>query len=163
PTSADAADPAEGKFKGEDADVVLANPPFGTVREEDGRNKIFSLDDIQTNYQTDRIDHAIALRALEGMADDGRAVLLLGGIGRAETEEARAQGYQSKVMREFYKALKDRYNITDHFTVSGDLYERQGAAWPVDVVVIDGRGKSDRPMPAAMVPKVYKSWDELKG
>lgn len=29
----------------------------------------------------------------------------------------------------------------------GDLYQRQGAKFPVDVIVIDGRGASKRPKP----------------
>jgi recombination protein RecA len=33
--------------------------------------------------------------------------------------------------------LYEQYNVVDHFTVSGDLYARQGAKFPVDVIVID--------------------------
>jgi hypothetical protein len=62
--------------------------------------------------------------------------------------KGRADAYQGKAKREFFKALYDRYNVTDHFTVAGELYERQGAGWPVDVVVINGRGKSAFPLPA---------------
>jgi hypothetical protein len=43
------------------------------------------------------------------------------------------------------------------------LYERQGAGWPVDVIVIDGRGKSERSLPAVDVPRVLNSWDQLGG
>jgi hypothetical protein len=53
--------------------------------------------------------------------------------------------------------------VTDHFTVAGELYERQGAGWPVDVIVIDGRGKSERSLPAVDVPRVLTSWDQLGG
>jgi hypothetical protein len=34
------------------------------------------------------------------------------------------------------------------FTVAGELYERQGAGWPVDVIVINKRLKSRLPLPA---------------
>lgn len=144
-------------------DVVLANPPFGSVRQE-GVSKVFDMSDIQPGYRTHEIDHAIALRALEGMKDDGRAVLLLGGLPKtAVSQEARSEGYAGKAKREFYKALYDRYNVTDHFTVNGDLYSRQGAAWPIDVIVINGRGKSPRELPAIDVPRIYDSWDGLRG
>jgi len=52
-------------------------------------------------------------------------ILILGGLNKlATTPEARSNGYNSKAKREFYKVLHDRYNVTDHFTVAGELYER---------------------------------------
>ena len=40
------------------------------------------------------LDHAIALRALEAMKDDGRGVLLIGSINKlAKTPEARSDAY----------------------------------------------------------------------
>lgn len=144
-------------------DVVIANPPFGAVN-ENGASKVFDMSDIQPGYQTHEIDHAIALRALAAMKDDGRAVLIIGGVNKmVTTESGRSDAYNGKAKRQFFKVLYDNYNVTDHFTVSGDLYERQGAAWPVDVIVIEGRGKSKRPLPAADVPLIYDSWDSLGG
>lgn len=161
-TNADASKFATGTM-GKKVDVVIANPPFGAVREA-GESKVFDLQDIQAGYQTHEIDHAIALRALERMKDDGTAALILGGVNKmAKDRLARAEAYAGKAKREFFKALYDRYNVVDHFTVSGDLYERQGAGWPVDVVVIRGRGKSARLLPAADVPRIYNTWDEVGG
>ncbi|WP_196236020.1 LPD38 domain-containing protein [Bradyrhizobium japonicum] len=143
------------------ATVVIANPPFGAMK-EGGQSTIHDLSDIQPGYKTTQIDHAIALRALAAMRDDGRATLIVGGLNKMKTSrEARSDGYNGKDKREFYKTLYDRYNVTDHFTVAGELYERQGAGWPVDVIVIDGRGKSARKLPAVDVPRVYASWDQL--
>jgi predicted RNA methylase len=51
----------ESKVKG-NFDVVIENPPFGRVGE---------IGDI---------DHAIAMHSLEGMKEDGKAVLILGGV-----------------------------------------------------------------------------------
>jgi hypothetical protein len=145
------------------ADVVIANPPFGALK-INGESKVFDLRAIQPGYETKEIDHVIALRSLEAMKDDGRAVLILGGVNKlVSTPEGRADGYQGKAKREFFKALFDRYNVTDMFTVAGELYERQGAGWPVDVVVINGRGKSALPLPAVTAPRIYKTWDELGG
>lgn len=145
-------------------DVVIANPPFGAVK-EGSASTVFDLTDIQNGYQTKEIDHAIALRSLAAMhGKGGRAVLIVGGINKmAGTSEARSDGYNSKAKREFYKVLYDRYNVTDHFTVAGELYERQGAGWPVDVIVIEGRGKSQRSLPAVDVPRVFSTWDDLGG
>lgn len=144
-------------------DVVLANPPFGPVK-ENSDSKMFDVSDIQPGYRTTEIDHVIALRSLEAMKDDGRAVLILGGLNKQlQSKEKRSDGYNAKAKREFYLTLYRNYNVTDHFTVAGELYERQGAAWPVDVVVINGRGKSARALPAVDVPRIYDSWESLGG
>jgi len=138
-------------------DVVIANPPFGTIK-ENGQNKQF---DTEFGNITE-IDHAIAFKALEEMHPKGRAVLIVGGVNRmAKTEEARSEGYNQASKRKFYANLYDNYNVVDHFTIDGQMYAKQGAAWPVDVIVIDGRGKSARKYPAAQVPPVVRSYDEL--
>jgi hypothetical protein len=144
-------------------DRVIANPPFGAVIQE-GNSHVYDLSDIQPGYKTTQIDRAVALRSLAAMRNNGNAVLILGGLPKTATsEKARSDGYNGKAKREFYKTLYDRYNVVDHFTVAGELYERQGAGWPVDVIVIDGRGKSSRKLPAVDIPRVYRSWDELGG
>jgi hypothetical protein len=140
--------------------VVIANPPFGVVRDEIGEAKVFDLSDIQPGYKTKEIDHAIALRSLEALGSNGRAVLIIGSVN---PQKDRRDGYNGKAKREFFLTLFKNYNVVDHFTVAGDLYKKQGAGWPVDVIVIDGRGKSERPLPAVQAPPVLSSWEELKG
>lgn len=56
-------------FNGEKADVVMTNPPFGTVTEKvyDGVFHISSL------------EGQMAINALEQMKDDGRAAIVIGG------------------------------------------------------------------------------------
>jgi hypothetical protein len=140
------------------ADVVIANPPFGVVKDERGRSKEFEVSDV---YSTKEIDHAIALKALDAMSDDGKAVLILGAV-KAESEEALSDGYNGKAKREFYIWLHQHYNVVDHFIVSGDLYQKQGAGWPVDVITIHGRGRSALKVPAANVPDIVNDWKSLK-
>jgi C-terminal domain on Strawberry notch homologue/P-loop containing NTP hydrolase pore-1 len=131
-------------------DVVITNPPFGRIGEES-----FNVGP----YRTREIDHAIALKALEAMRDDGRAVLILG--GKRGTEETRSDKYHSQSSRAFFFTLFNRYNVVDHFGVDGDLYRRQGAGFPIDVLVIAGRGKSPLTLPAAVVPRIYNSYEQL--
>ena len=139
-------------------DVVVMNPPFGSVKEGDGRAKQFAND----YYRTTQIDHAIALNALKAMKPDGKAVLILGGkLG--DDEQKRSDRYNSLQSRAFYHTLYKNYNVTEHFTIWGDLYRKQGAGFPIDVMVIEGRGKSHRSLPAVAVPHIYKSFDELGG
>jgi hypothetical protein len=142
-------------------DAVIANPPFGPIKGEDGENVVF---DLGRGYQTREIDHAIAIKALEAMKDDGRAVLLVGGINKQIVDpKKRRDAYNGKAKREFYYRLYSEYNVTDHFTVAGELYAKQGAGWPVDVIVIEGRGKSALPLPAVQAPRVLDSWNALEG
>ena len=139
-------------------DRVVANPPFGAVKDDKGETIVFP---VAANYGTREIDHAIAFKALDAMKDDGSAVLILGGVD-ASNEDAIREGYRGKSKREFYFRLYGLYNVVDHFTVDGGLYSKQGAGYPVDVVVIRGRGKATRAMPAADLPKRYDTWEALK-
>jgi hypothetical protein len=133
------------------SDVIIANPPFGAIGEE-----------VTVSDKTTReIDHAISYKALGRMPVNGRAVLIVGGV-RGETEDARREGYRSAQKRNFYANLYKEYNVVDHFTVAGDLYKKQGAAYPVDVIVINGKDQSERSLPAADLPKVYSSYEQLK-
>ena len=142
---------------GKPFDVVIANPPFGAIK-DGGNSKVFNVD----GWKTTQIDHAISLESLKALKPGGRAVLIIGGI-KAEDPAEIAKGYTGKAKREFFYQLQKAYNVVDHFTVSGDLYTRQGAGWPVDVIVIDGQGQSDRKPPSANPPRLFKSWDDLKG
>jgi hypothetical protein len=161
-TTVDASEPAQGTAlrTNNDVDAVIANPPFGVVKDENRESKSWQIND---RYRTNEIDHAISLRSLEAMPDDGKAVLIIGGVAKtAASQEARSEAYRGKAKVQFYLTLYQQYNVVDHFTVAGELYERQGAGWPVDVIVIDGRGKSERKIPSVDVPTVFRSWDDLK-
>ncbi len=140
-------------------DAVIANPPFGATKDAAGNTIIY---EVKPNYGTREVDHAIAFKALEAMKDDGRAVLIVGG-SNATTDEGRQEDYRGKSKRSFYFNLYKDYNVVDHFTVDGSMYSKQGASYPVDVIVIEGRGKSKRDLPAADLPQVIRSYEELKG
>ena len=143
------------------ADVVIANPPFGRRRNpETERAERFSIGSADTPTTTGQLDQAIAWRALESMADDGKAVLILG--SELGDESRRSEKYNQRENRGFFLNLYRNYNVTEHLTVDGKLFERQGAGFPIDVIVIEGRGRSSRNLPAADVPRVYTSYDELK-
>ena len=147
----------EGQF-----DAVIANPPFGPIKENGGRQNI--VFDVTDQYSTTQIDHAISLTALDAMRDGGRAALIIGSINPQKTsEQARKEAYNTQRMRGFYYNLYQKYNVTDHFTISGDLYSKQGAGWPLDVIIIDGKGKSDLGLPAVNLPRKYESFADLKG
>lgn len=148
-------------------DVVITNPPFGRIRDPTtGQGKRFSIGDTWTS----QIDQAIAIKSLEAMKDDGRGVLIIGGIltrGERNADEYRSEQYNTRENRGFFYTLYRRYNVIDHFSVDGKLYAKQGAGFPIDIIVINGRRKAlDLPfyrhLPAADVPKLLTSFDELK-
>ena len=146
-------------------DVIVMNPPFGAVS-IGGVSKEWLVrgGSATPAYRTTNIDHAIALHSLQSLKNDGRAVLVLGAPMGQKTgnQESAATTYNGGQYVAFYKSLYDNYNVTQHFTVSGALYARQGTSYPVDVIVIEGRGKSSRRLPAAALPEVYSSYEVLK-
>jgi hypothetical protein len=133
------------------SEVVIANPPFGAIGEEVSVNGI----------KTREIDHAIVYNSLTRMQADGRSVLIVGGI-QAKTEDGRREGYRGAQKRNFYYNLYKDYNVVDHFTVGGNMYSKQGTTYPVDVIVIDGKGQSQRNLPAADLPELITSYEQLK-
>ena len=145
----------------EGVDVVIENPPFGKLLIQDTDKATEFGVPFGKGGKTTEIDHAIVAKSLESMADDGKAVLIVGGQ-KGDSQDARKAGYRG-AGRAFWNWLYDNYNVTEHFTVSGDLYKRQGAAWPVDVIVIEGRGASKKLLPMAEAPSFYSDWAQLKG
>lgn len=145
-------------FGAKQYDAVIANPPFGR-----SEGRVWNLGPTKTSL----IDHAIAWNALEAMNDDGRAVLLLGGPSNqvlSETaKDIQEKHYKSGVRTGFFYALYDNYNVVGHYTLSGKLYDKQGTAYPTDLIIIEGRGKSKLPKPQTSAPQLITSYDELKG
>lgn len=130
-------------------DAIVTNPPFGSVKGADGKPIKVKVD----GYDIGQIDHLIAARALEKMKDDGQAVLIIGAnkvAGGLNTDD-----------RIFFNWLYGHYNVVGHFEVDGDLYTRQGAAWPVRVIAINGRNKSNTFSPLAGTVKRVNNWSEV--
>ncbi|MGZ8482329.1 MAG: LPD38 domain-containing protein [Candidatus Binatia bacterium] len=141
---------------GTQVDVVIANPPFGKLKDADGQSQVFKGGDLNTS----EIDHAVVMRSLQNLKDDGRAVFIIG--GKRGDDATRSQKYNSKSDRAFWKRLYGNYNVTDHFSIDGKLYSRQGAGFPLDVIVVKGRGKSSKGLPAVSLPRQYDSFESLK-
>jgi hypothetical protein len=150
-------DAAKNAPTNEKYDRIVANPPFGGQSDEDN-NKITWY---TGSYDTPRLDHAILFKSLEALKEDGRAVLLMGGA--KGNDEARRKQYRVPSQTQFYRQLYDNFIVEDHFTLDGKLYGRQGANWPVDILVINGRGKTEnRNFPGASPPRIYTTFEELE-
>ena len=148
-------------------DVVIANPPFGRRRGENGTDK-FQIGVADTPIVTTELDQAISWKALEAMKDDGKAVLIIGSE-RGDSGE-RQKRYNSLRVRKYFFNLYRQYHVIEHFTVEGSLYNRQGGGYPVDVILIEGRKQQPfldpetdkRKLPGADPPRIYSSYAELK-
>ena len=148
-------------------DVVISNPPFGTRKGENGPDK-FQIGAVDTPITTAEIDQAISWKALEAMKDDGKAVLIIG--SQLGDQAERQKRYNTLNARRYFFNLYRQYHVTQHFTVDGDLYSRQGAKYPVDVIVIEGRKQQpfldpqidSRKLPGADPPQIYFSYTQLK-
>lgn len=123
-TNEDAAMPMRDVWKNYDG--VIANPPFGKLRER----AIFR--DIPILF----MDHLMMLRALEGMKDNGKAAFVTGKHmsfdqkGRISVSHGRA----------FFTYLFQHYNVVDMIPIDGKkLYSRQGTGLDVMLILIDGR------------------------
>ena len=130
-------------------DAVITNPPFGSIKDANGKTTKVKVD----GYSLGQIDHLIAARALEAMKDDGRAVLILGAN--------KVPGGISNDDLVFFNWLYSHYDVRGHFEADGKLYQRQGAGWPVRVITIAGRKASKNVSPASgTVPRV-DTWEEV--
>lgn len=143
----------------EPVDVVLANPPFGRVKDAKGETRHFPIAEGKT---TPEVDHAIVLNSLRSLKKGGTGVFIIGGK-KGHTEKDRALKYRSGAQVAFYKALSSGYSIVDHFTLDGKLYAKQGAAYPIDILVVRNTGATkDFVFPAANLPPILTSLEEVK-
>ena len=142
----------------EAVDRIITNPPFGSLQDAQGQTRMFQ----RGRLTTSQLDHAIALSALDLMKADGRAVLILG--GKMGNETSRTERYNTQLTRGFYRWLyKDAgYKVTDHFSLDGSLYHKQGTTFPIDVIVIEGRGETELKLPGVQPPRIYESYENLK-
>ncbi len=134
---------------GREASRVIANPPFGPIQNDAGVSIKTSID----GFKLGQIDHLISAVALGNMKDDGRATLIIGAN--------KVAGEQSNNDVIFFNWLYSHYNVTSHFEVSGDLYTRQGAGWPVRVITINGRQASERYAPAPGTIQRAETWEQV--
>jgi hypothetical protein len=121
------------------------NPPFG------------SLDNTENidGYAIKKLDHLIALRALRRLASNGRATIIVG-TKRESGKIGRGAD------RTFLNYLYNKFNVVAHFEVDGDLYGKQGAKWPVRVIVLDGRRMDEPAVAEDLAPESVdrlSTWD----
>lgn len=141
-------------------DVVIENPPFGRVWDSSHKDTIEMNVD---GFATKELDQAIVVKSLKALKRKsyGRAVLIIG--GKQGNEVARKQKYKAASQIQFWKYLSENYNIHDHFSIDGKLYSRQGASYPIDVIVLDNQGKTQGYVfPGGKPPRIYSSFEQME-
>ncbi len=120
----DASQPFENYYRYFSA--VVTNPPFGTLPEPE----------VIGTYWTKILDHKMAVVALETMKNDGKAAIIIGGHTKWDTKGRIVKGKN----RDFFLYLYRHYNVLDVINIDGHkLYSRQGTAFDVRLILIDGR------------------------
>lgn len=108
--------------------AILTNPPFGVLDEAVMYDK----------FPIKTLDHLMALRALDAMAVDGKAAIIIGGHTSWD-EKGRIQAGKNRI---FFNYLYSHYNVEDVININGHkLYSKQGTAFNVRLILIDGRKK----------------------
>lgn len=117
--------------KPEGFDFVIANPPFGRT---DSKVEVHLPEGSATDkLDVARLDHLIMLRSLHARSDNGRAVFITGADSAIENGEIKGR---SKALMNY---LFDHYEIEGVTDVSGELYKKQGAEYPLRLYVIGAR------------------------
>lgn len=131
--------------------AVLTNPPFGTLPEP-----VFFAD-----YKITMLEHLMALRSLETMADDGKAAIIIGSHTTWD-ELGRIQAGRNRI---FFNHLYSRFYIRDVINIDGKkLYSRQGTAFDVRLILIAGRKaqpKGVAPLYNAQHDLVVRTFEDL--
>lgn len=113
--------------EGAPIDVVIANPPFGAIP---GHRFVD-----HAGMRVHRIDHLIMLRALAARADDGIAAFIIGGDSTMERSAGEIRGGSKAVL----SWIAERYQM-QVVEVDGGLYAKQGAGFPVRIVLVGRKG-----------------------
>ncbi|MFU1524239.1 strawberry notch C-terminal domain-containing protein [Aeromonas hydrophila] len=131
---------------GEPVRAVIGNPPFG------GLPAPVKMHGVKIN----KIDHQILINALDARADKGVGAFIIGADSYIEGQAGRIDG-SSKWL---FNYLADHYQL-DAVEVSGKVaYSRQGAAFPIRIVVIGDRLVEPKERIITELP-VINSMDEL--
>ncbi len=117
------------------SDVIITNPPFGSLKAhtEDGQEEyVYKCRWNNKDAKIKQIDHAIALKALDNMKDDGKAVIIVGGM----MTESDDPGHHKRL---FNHILYNDFNVVDKMQIGGNIYESEGTKFPVLVYFINGK------------------------
>ena len=131
--------------------AVLTNPPFGKL------DKAVVIN----GYPIAILEHLMAIYALDTMAMDGKAAIIIGGH-TAWDSKGRIQAGKNRI---FFNYLYHHYHVADVILLDGkQLYARQGTAFNTRLILIAGRKREPvgaAPVYNPAIDKVVHSFQEL--
>ncbi|CAE6794742.1 hypothetical protein R70006_05018 [Paraburkholderia domus] len=135
-------------------DFVIANPPFGSM---DSRETVeLPAGSAVDSMNIQRIDQFLMLKALHARKDGGRAVFITGADNVMKAGEI--LGTSKHVLAYLY----DHYDIEGVADISGELYKKQGAGYPLRLYVVGARKAVPEQTPVPSSLPVIRSYEGLR-
>ena len=132
-------------------DGVITNPPFGTLSEAISFGK----------FKIKRLEHAMSIKALHCMKDNGKSALIIGGHTTWD-ERGRVTAGQNRI---FLNHLYHFYNVEDVILINGKkLYSRQGTSFNTRLILINGaksKPEGAAPLKNKLHSTIVSSHEEL--
>jgi predicted RNA methylase len=135
-------------------DFVIANPPFGAMARR--RDVAMPSGSLLASMETQRIDHFILLNSLHARKNGGRSVFITGADSAMGNGEIKGR---SKHLLEY---LFDHYEMEGVVDISGELYKKQGASYPVRMFVVGARKLKPGLTPIPERLEVIRSYEGLR-
>jgi hypothetical protein len=110
---------------GQPFDVVVSNPPFGGLQ----------VPRMLQGLKLTRIDHFILVRSIMARTDEGLGVYIVGADSYIDSKSGQVAGGS----RNLFNWLADHYHV-DVVEVDGGMFAKQGASFPIRIVVVGKRG-----------------------
>lgn len=104
-------------------DIIITNPPFGS----EGSERF-------GNYTLYGLEQIISAKALQYLKNEGRASIIIGGNMEFD-DRGRIKGKKDLA---FFNYLWQHYIVDDVINISGQMYSRQGATYPIRIILISG-------------------------
>lgn len=138
----------------EGCDFVIANPPFGSM----DSLEVVSLPEgsLIESMDVQRIDHYLLLTSLHARKDKGRAVYITGADTVIKPGEIKGRSVS------LLNYLFDHYHIDGVVDVSGDLYKKHGAGYPLRMFVIGDRKEHPAQVDVPKELPVIHSYEGLR-
>lgn len=130
-------------------DRVIGNPPFG------GLSSPQEIDGLRVT----RIDQLILMRSLLARKPEGRSVYII--AADRENMFSKHAGEIKGGSKYLFNWLADHYELESVVELDGKLYEKQGAGYPVRMVVVGPR-RSEAEIAQAMKTGEHRIKDRLK-
>ncbi|WP_080423784.1 strawberry notch C-terminal domain-containing protein [Burkholderia ubonensis] len=135
-------------------DFVIANPPFGSM---DQRETVeLPKTSAARTMSVQRLDHFLLLKSLHARKDQGRAVFITG------ADNVMKAGEVIGGSKHLLAYLYDHYEIDGIVDVSGELYKKQGAGYPLRMYVIGDRKAAPQQTDVPKLLPVIRSYEGLR-